>query len=60
MFFKDHMFFSKFFFCFFQKKAWQKTHILLFMADKTKQKLLFENYECFSKKEKTCPKLYFC
>ena len=29
------------------------------MVDKTKQKLLFENYECFSKKGKKCQDLIF-
>ena len=31
----------------------------VFLVDKTKQKLLFENYECFSKKEKQCQELIF-
>ena len=29
------------------------------MVNKTKQKLLFESYECFSKKEKKCQELIF-
>ena len=31
---------------------------MFFIVDKTKQKLLFENYECFSK-EKKCQELIF-
>ena len=31
---------------------------MIFMVDKTKQKLLFENYECFSKKEKNVKILF--
>ena len=34
---------------FFSKKAWLKKHF--FMVDKTKQKLLLINYECFSKEK---------
>ena len=48
MFFKDDMFF-------FQNLA--KTYV--FMVDKTKQKLLFENYISFSKKEKKNVKSLF-
>ena len=31
---------------------------MFFMVDNTKQKLLFENYECFSKKEKNVKSLF--
>ena len=50
--------------CFLKMTRYQKTLFFIkkylakkrmfFMVDKTKQKLLFENYECFSKKEKKC------
>ena len=50
---------------FFSKKkntifAWKKTgkKHLFFMVDKTKQKLLFKNYEYFSKKEKNVKNLF--
>ena len=49
MFFKDGIFFQKNF---------EKKH-MFFVVDKTKQKLLFENYECFSKQEKKCQDLIF-
>ena len=42
---------------FLSKKTWQKH--MVFMVDKTKQKLLSENYECFSKKEIKCQELTF-
>ena len=45
--------------CFFFPKKLGKKHIF-FIVDKTKQKLLFENYECFSKKEKKMSRNYFC
>ena len=32
---------------------------MFFMVNKTKQKLLFGNNECFSKKEKKCQELIF-
>ena len=35
--------------CFFQKNLAKKQ--MFFMVDQTKQKLLLENYECFSKKK---------
>ena len=57
MLFKEDMFFPKNT-AFFSKKAWQKKH-MFFMVDKTKQKLLFQNYECFSKKEKNVKSLSF-
>ena len=41
----------------FQKKLVKK--YMFFMVNKTKQKLLFESYECFSKKEKKCQELIF-
>ena len=50
MFFKDDMFFFKI--------TWQKKY-MFFVVDKTKQKLLFKNYECFSKKEKKYQELIF-
>ena len=42
----------------FFKKLGKKKHTF-FMIDKTKQKLLVENYECFSKKEMKCQELIF-
>ena len=50
MFFKDDVFFS------FPKKLGKEN--AFFMVDKTKQKLLFENYECFSKKKKNVKSLF--
>ena len=32
---------------------------MFFMVDNTKQKLLFENYECFPKTKKKCRELVF-
>ena len=58
MFFKDDMFFFQKDTVFFFKKILAKKH-MFFMIDKTKQKLLFENYECFSNKEKKCQELIF-
>ena len=49
--FKDDIFFSKKT-CSFFKKNLAKKNTCFFMVDKTKQKLLFENYECFSKEKK--------
>ena len=43
--------------CFFFQKNLAQKHV--FMIDKTKQKLLFENYECISKKEKRCQEPIF-
>ena len=51
-------FFSKKKHCFFFKKKLGKKKHMLFIVDKTKQKLLFQNYECFSK-EKKCQELIF-
>ena len=58
--YKKHVFLKMTFFfqnSVFFKKAWQKH--MFFMVYKTKQKLLFENYECISKKEKKCQELIF-
>ena len=48
--------------CFFQnknnqKKLGKKKHMIL-MVNKTKQNILFENYECFSNKKMS--RAYFC
>ena len=42
----------------FYLKNLAKKHMFI-MVDKTKQKLLFEIYECFSKNEKNCQELVF-
>ena len=44
--------------CFFSKKKWAKKHTF-FMVHKTKQTLLYENYERFSKEEKKYQQLIF-
>ena len=58
MFFKDDMFLFQKKRCFFLKKL-GKENTCFFVVDKTKQKILFENYKCFSKKEKKSG-AYFC